>query len=114
MSASDPDSAIFTTDSVEDVERKIKNAFSGGRETIAAHRKYGGNPDIDRPFQYLKFFFEEDDKKLKKIHDDYKSGKILSGEMKQICIEKAKKFIIEHQKNREKAKKDIDKFMKRD
>lgn len=114
MSASDPDSAIFTTDSAEDVERKIKNAFSGGRETIAAHRKYGGNPDIDRPFQYLKFFFEEDDKKLKKIHDDYKSGKILSGEMKQICIEKAKKFIIEHQKNREKAKKDIDKFMKRD
>jgi len=112
MSASEPDTAIFTTDSPKDIERKIKKSFSGGKDTKKEHRKYGGNPDIDMAYQYLRIFFESDDKKLKKIHDDYKSGKLLSGELKQICIEKVQKFIKEHQKKREKAKKELSKFIK--
>lgn len=114
MSASEPNSAIFVTDTPKEIEKKIKNAFSGGRETIEAHRKYGGNPDIDMPFQYLRIFFEPDDIKLKKLYDDYKSGKLLSGEMKQICIEKAQKFIEEHQAKREEAKDKLDQFIVRD
>lgn len=114
MSASIPNSAIFTTDTPKEIERKIKNAFSGGRETIEAHRKYGGNPDVDIPFQYLKYFFEPDDKKLKKIEEDYRSGKLLTGELKQIVIEKITKFILEHQEKREKAKDVIEEFILRD
>ncbi len=114
MSASDPMSAIFTTDSPDLIKKKIMSAFSGGKETVEEHKKHGGNPDIDIPFQYLRIFFESDDKKLKKIYDDYKSGKILSGEMKQICLEKALDFIKDHQKKREAAKKNIDKFIFRD
>ena len=114
MSASLPNSAIFTTDSDKRIEKKIKNAFSGGRETLAEHKKYGGNPDIDIPFQYLKFFFEPNDKKLKKIEDEYRSGKLLTGELKQITIEKIQKFIAEHQKKREKAKDIIDDLILRD
>ena len=57
----------------------------------------GGNPDIDVSFQYLKFLFEEDDKKLKKIYDDYKSGKMTTGELKTITIEKINAFLREHQ-----------------
>jgi len=72
--------------------------------TIEAHRKYGGNPDIDIAFQYLKYYFEPDDKKLKKIEEDYRSGKLLTGELKQIAIEKITKFILKHQEKREKAK----------
>ncbi|PIN89056.1 tryptophan--tRNA ligase [Candidatus Pacearchaeota archaeon CG10_big_fil_rev_8_21_14_0_10_32_14] len=112
MSSSEINSAIFSTDSPKEVETKIKKyAFSGGRDTLEEHRKLGGNPDVDVSFQYLKFFFEEDDKKLKKIHDDYKSGKLLSGELKQITIEKINAFLKEHQNRREKAEKEIDKFM---
>src|SRR3989344_4140478 len=81
MSASDASGAIYTTDSPKDVEDKIKKyAFSGGRDTLEEHRKLGGNPEIDVSYQWL-IFFEEDDKKLKKIYDDYKSGKLLSGEL---------------------------------
>ena len=56
-------------------------------------------------------FFEPDDKKLQKIHDDYKSGKLLTGELKAILIDKINAFLKEHQKKREQARKQIDKFI---
>jgi len=105
-------SAILTTDSPREVEMKIKKyAFSGGQATIEEHRKKGGNPDIDVSFQYLKMFFEPDDKKLEQIYKDYKSGKMLTSELKEILIKKINGFLKEHQKKREKAKKEIDKFL---
>jgi len=111
MSSSDPDSAIFLTDTPEEVDRKIKKyAFSGGQDTIEKHRKFGGNPDIDVSYQWLTFL-EEDDKKLRQIHDDYKSGKLLTSELKEILIQKINKFLKEHHKNREKAKKQINSFL---
>ncbi len=103
---------ILLTDSPKEVETKIKKyAFSGGKDTLEEHRKLGGNPDIDVSFQYLRMFFEPDDQKLQKIHDDYKSGKMLTSELKQILIEKINSFLKEHQKKREEAKKQIDKFI---
>jgi len=111
MSSSDPMSAIYTTDTPAEVKKKISMAFSGGRDTLEEHRKLGGNPDIDVPFQYLRMFLEPDDKKLKAIYDAYKSGKMLSGEMKQICIEKLNTFLAAHQKKREEAKKQINDFI---
>ena len=112
MSSSDPTSYIALTDSTETVKQKInKHAFSGGRDTLEEHKKYGGNPDIDISYQYLRMLFEPDDKKLQKIHDDYKSGKLLSGELKAILIEKINSFLKEHQKRREQAKKEVEKFV---
>jgi len=113
MSSSDTgNSVIYLSDTAEEVKRKVnKYAFSGGGDTLEEHRKLGGNPDIDVCFQYLKMFLEEDDKKLKKIYDDYKSGKLLSGELKKITIDKLNEFLKEHQKNRKQAEKMIDKFM---
>ncbi|MBI2630451.1 tryptophan--tRNA ligase [Candidatus Pacearchaeota archaeon] len=113
MGSSDgEETAIYTTDTPEQVEKKIKKyAFSGGQPTTEEHRKKGGNPDIDVSYQYLRMFFEPDDKKLAKIHDDYKSGKLLTGELKGILIEKVNSFLKEHQKKRELAKKQIDKYL---
>jgi len=103
---------IFLSDTEKEVENKIKRyAFSGGQNTIEEHRKHGGNPDKDVSFQYLKFFFEPNDEKLKKIHDDYKSGKLLTSELKQILIEKINVFLKEHQKKKQLARKQIDKFL---
>ncbi|MEK6757696.1 MAG: tryptophan--tRNA ligase [Nanoarchaeota archaeon] len=112
MSSSESNIAILTTDSPEEVKRKInKYAFSGGQATIEEHRKKGGNPDVDVSFQYLRFFFEPDDKKLEKIYNDYKSGKLLTGDLKKILIEKINAFLKEHQKKRELAKKQVDNFI---
>lgn len=112
MSASDESGTVYTTDSPDVVKKKInKYAFSGGQPTIEEHRKIGGNPDIDVSYQYLRIFFEPDDKKLKTIYDDYKSGKLLTGELKAILIEKVNAFLKVHQEKREKAKSQIDKFL---
>ena len=112
MSSSDENSHIAMTDTPREVETKIKKyAFSGGQKTTQEHREKGGNPDVDVSFQYLKMFFEPDDEKLKQIYDDYKSGKILTGELKEILIEKINAFLKEHQQRREIAKKRIDEFL---
>lgn len=110
--SSSGEGVIFLSDSPEEVKRKInKYAFSGGRDTLEEHRKFGGNPDVDVSFQYLKIFFEPNDKELKKIEEDYRSGKLLSGELKKITIDKINAFLKEHQKKREEAKKQVDKFI---
>jgi len=112
MSASNENGTIYTTDSPGVVKKKInKYAFSGGQTSVEEHRKLGGNPDIDVSYQYLRIFFEQDDNKLKSIYDDYKSGKLLSGELKAILIEKINEFLLIHQEKREKAKDQINKFL---
>jgi len=112
MSASESSGMIMLSDTPEEVKRKInKYAFSGGQATVEEHRKKGGNPDIDVSFQYLKMFFEPNDEKLAKIESDYRSGKLLTGELKAILIEKINAFLKEHQARREKAKKELDKFL---
>ncbi len=112
MSSSDETSFIAMTDTEKEVEHKIKKyAFSGGQPTTAEHRKKGGNPNIDVSFQYLKMFFEPDDNKLRQIYDNYKSGNLLTSELKQILIEKINSFLRQHQKRRQLAKKQVDKFV---
>jgi tryptophanyl-tRNA synthetase len=111
MSSSAEEATIYTTDDEKTVKKKInKYAFSGGRDTVDEHRRHGGNPEIDVSYQWLTFF-EEDDEKLKQIYSDYKSGKLLSGELKAILIEKINHFLKEHQKKREAAKKHVEDFI---
>ena len=107
-------SIIFTSDDPETVRKKImKYAFSGGARNIEEHRRLGGNPDVDVSYQWLTFF-EENDEKLKKIYDDYKSGKMLTGELKQILVDKLNDFLKDFQEKREKAKDRLDEFILKD
>lgn len=104
MSASKPESAIYLHDDPKTVRRKIWLAYSGGQPTVELHRRLGGNPEVDVAFQWLYFFFEPDDVKVKKLEEDYRSGRILSGEMKNILIERVTSFLEEHQRRRIEAK----------
>ena len=113
MSSSDPYSYVSLTDSAEEANDKImKHAFSGGRNSLEEHRKSGGNTEIDVCFQWLYAFLEPNDKKIKKIEEEYKSGKLLTGELKQYTVELLTKFLEKHQKAREKAKSKVDRFLK--
>lgn len=85
--------------------------FLGVNLILKNIEKKGGNPDIDVSYQYLRIFFEQDDNKLKQIYDDYKSGKLLSGELKAILIEKINEFLKTHQEKREKARDKINDFL---
>lgn len=111
MSASDASSYIAMTDTPSQIKKKIGKSFSGGQKTIEEHRKLGGNPDVDVSFQYLKFFFEDDDSKLNEIEESYRSGELLSSELKKILIDKVQVFLAEHQKRRAKAEGKINDFL---
>ncbi|CCE79450.1 Piso0_001514 [Millerozyma farinosa CBS 7064] len=100
MSASDDTSAIFMTDTAKQVQKKInKYAFSGGKTSVEEHRKFGGNPDIDIAYQYLSFFSDDDDK-LAKLAADYRSGELLSGELKKECITVLQEIVTSYQARR--------------
>ncbi|MFP3228724.1 MAG: tryptophan--tRNA ligase, partial [Nitrososphaeria archaeon] len=68
------------------------------------HRRYGGNPDVDVAFQWLYMFFEPDDAKIRRIREDYISGALLSGELKEMLIERLLPFLEEHRERRELAR----------
>jgi tryptophanyl-tRNA synthetase len=114
MSASEPATTIFTTDDDKTIEKKVKGAFTGGRDTIEEQKKLGGNPDICPVYMYYYFLFEENDKKLNERMSACKGGKLMCGECKAQLIPRMQKFFAEHRKKREQAKKSIDKFMVKD
>ena len=111
MSSSKPKTTIFLDDDIATVTKKIKKAYSGGQSTIEEHRRLGGNPDIDVAYQYLMYFFEQDDGYLAELNSDYRSGKILAGEMKQICIDKATDWMINHHELRSQTEHMVSDFL---
>ncbi|NWS97351.1 SYWC protein, partial [Mionectes macconnelli] len=107
MSASDPNSSIFLTDTPKQIKTKInKHAFSGGRDTIEEHRKYGGNCDVDVSFMYLTFFLEDDDR-LEQLKQAYTSGELLTGELKKVLIETMQPLIAAHQERRKQVTDEV-------
>jgi tryptophanyl-tRNA synthetase len=111
MSSSKEESAIFLDDSREQVRKKLmKYAFSGGRDTLEEQRKYGANPNVD--FAFLEYSFLEDDQdKVDKVYKEYKTGKILSGEMKEIAAEKISDFLESLRTKKEKMKERVDEYI---
>jgi len=112
MSSSQPETTMFLNDSMKAIEKKIKSSFSGGQATLEEHRKKGGNPDIDVAYQYLRYFFEEDDNELERIKNEYVSGELLTGEMKTICIEKASEWMKNHHELKDQNQHLVKKFLK--
>ncbi len=113
MSSSKPETAIYLNDDDKIVRNKIyRHAFSGGQASIEEHRKLGGNPDIDAHFQWLYMFFEPDDKRIEEIRSEYKGGRMLTGNLKDILVEKVTQFLREHRERREKARAEVHLFKK--
>ncbi|GAU98378.1 hypothetical protein RvY_09533 [Ramazzottius varieornatus] len=100
MSASDPNSSVYLTDTNKQIRDKInKYAFSGGQQTLEEHREKGGNCDVDVSYQYLRFFLD-DDERLEQIKQDYSSGKMLTGELKKELITVLQKLVEDHKERR--------------
>ena len=101
MSSSNPESTIFMNDTIETMSKKVKRAVSGGKSTVEEHRRLGGDCSKDVAFQYLEFFFEKDDIALYELKREYESGRVLAGEMKKLCIEKASLWLEEISEKKE-------------
>ncbi len=114
MSASMPETCIFTTDPPEVVTAKVMNAYTGGQPTVELQRKLGGNPDICPVYQYFYFLFANDEEELDNLYAQCRKGEILCGECKRLLAERINRFLSEHQAKREDAKNSIEEFMLRD
>jgi tryptophanyl-tRNA synthetase len=101
MSASSAVSAIYLTDTPEQIRDKIRqHAFSGGRDTPEKHRELGADLSVDVSIAYLEFFLD-DDEELKRIKTEYGSGRMLTGEVKDILIRVLTDVVLRHQRARE-------------
>ena len=110
MSSSKPETAIFTTDDPEVVEKKTSSSFTGGQPTVSLQRQLGGNPMGCPVFWYLRYFFDtekQSDERLLKC----RSGNLLCGECKADLAKGAVPFVTQFKKRREKAKDVVAKFM---
>lgn len=114
MSSSKPETTIFMHDSIEEMSKKVKRAFSGGQATVEEHRRLGGDLSKDVAYQYLQYFFEENDRELESIGRDYESGRLLAGEIKQICIDKAAEWLTELSEKRNQWSDRIEDFLSND
>ncbi len=114
MSSSQPESAVFTSDSPEEVERKVLASFTGGRATVEEQRRLGGQADICPVYHYYYFLFEKDDGEVSRIYSDCTGGQLLCGDCKAMLASRVRNFAIDHQKRREKAKNEIDDFIVED
>jgi len=101
--------AIHFNDPINQIAKKVGQAFSGGQKTLEEHRKLGGNPEVDISCIYLSSLFL-DEKQSKKLFQDYKSGKATSGETKSLLTKELTKLIGSFQENVKKVnEKDLDK-----
>lgn len=110
MSSSIPETAIFTTDTEEAIDKKISNTFTGGQPTVDLQRKLGANFNICPVFWYLRYFFDtekESDERARKC----RAGELLCGECKCNLKDATKPYIADFKKKREKAKDQVDKFL---
>lgn len=112
MSSTDPNSAILLTDTAKQIKTKVnKYAFSGGKPTVEEHRDQGGDTDVDVSYHLLRFF-QPDDAELEKIRSTYRSGELLSGEIKKLAIECIQPIVSAHQEKRKLVTDEIvEKFM---
>ena len=110
MSSSKPETALFTSDEPETIDKKVSAAFTGGQSTIRLQRMLGGNAIGCPVFWHLRYFFDtekQSDERLIRC----KSGNLLCGECKGDLAKESKSFIIEFKRRREKSKDLIADFM---
>ncbi len=110
MSASVSDSAIFLTDTPKQASEKIRRAYSGGSPLASVHRERGGVPEVCSVFSLITFNFLSN-AQWEQCYADYKSGALLSGELKKTAIELVSDFLAEHHHKREQAKRHVGEFI---
>lgn len=111
MSSSSPKSAIFLTDSMEEVRRKIGDAVTGGRHTVEEQREKGGKPDECMIYGLYVYHLLPDDELLE-LRRACESGDIICGECKERARELMGNFLEEHRKKRGESEEIVEKISK--
>jgi tryptophanyl-tRNA synthetase len=128
--------AVFLSDTPARIKKAIAGAVSGGAETLEQQLKEGSDLENDVPYQWLRFFLD-DDEELEKIAKNYgkptcpcgptcscdpctcstvtdTSNRMSTGQVKQRLTEIITEVVTNHQKTREADTPEVlNKFMTR-
>lgn len=110
MSSSNPESAIFLTDSTEEIQKKIANAVTGGGHTVEEQKENGGKPDECMIYSLYVYHLLHDDEELLGLREACESGDILCGECKEKAFHLLKEFLEEHKDKRKESEEIADKI----
>jgi tryptophanyl-tRNA synthetase len=55
---------------------------------------------VDVPYQFLYYFFEDDDERVERLACEYRDGTLLSGELKRIAAEEVAAFLKSHRERK--------------
>ncbi|MBM3229322.1 tryptophan--tRNA ligase [Candidatus Parvarchaeota archaeon] len=113
MSKRNAKSTICLDEDIGAIEKKLQSAFSGGRDTAAEQRQFGGDSSKDVLFEYMKFHFLPDDRLLEEMRQDMDSGRMLTGEYKKKWIPYALEWFRKHQQDKKAAIKKAEKIIER-
>ena len=101
MSKRAPESGFTLDDSSTEASKRIRAAFTGGRDTVEEQRRLGGRPDICPVFDLYRFHVGKSDEHVDLVHYECAKGIRLCGECKQEAIGLVKTFLDDHHRKRD-------------
>ncbi len=111
MSASRPETAIFLSDTPEQVREKIWDAFTGGGATRKEHGERGGDPDRCVVFQWLYTLFLREDEEVDRRARECRLGERFCGACKEELTDRLVEFLEGHRERKNKAEGLLSKYM---
>ncbi|MHC1632119.1 MAG: tryptophan--tRNA ligase [Methanotrichaceae archaeon] len=110
MSSSKPESYIALTEDPNEAAKKVMRAITGGRQSLAEQKKLGGMPEKCTIYELMLFHLSDDDNELQEIYEQCKSGERMCGTCKKEAAERIKRFLVDHQQEREIARERLDEY----
>ena len=95
MSSSVPESLFTFMEPDESIEKKVKNALTGGRMTVEEQKRLGGEPDRCSIFLLNLFHLVEDDRELEEIRRACREGRLLCGPCKKAALDRVRAFLAD-------------------
>lgn len=101
MSKRVPESGFTLDDSPTEASKRVRVAFTGGRDTVEEQRRLGARADICPVYDLYRFHFAKSDEHVRTVYYECTNGIRLCGECKQEAIGLVKNFLEEHHRKRD-------------
>jgi len=113
MSKRVPESGFTLDDTPTEASKRVRVAFTGGRDTVEEQRRLGGRADICPVYDLYRFHFAKDDEHVECVYRECTEGVRLCGECKQEAIGLVKGFLEDHHKKRDALMGDAKELLKK-
>ena len=101
MSKRVPESGFTLDDTPTEASKRVRIAFTGGRDTTEEQRRLGGRADICPVYDLYQLHFAKDDEHVERVYNECTKGIRLCGECKQEAAALVKSFLETHHKKRD-------------